>query len=105
MANRREQPRTKTRFELLCSTGRVEGHGLLGDISYSGARISETTIRPDLGTQVRLYVFVQPVSPFEIVGNVVRHTDDGFALEYKIVDPEVKRLVDDTAAIVGTSTI
>ena len=32
---------------------------------------------------------------------MVRTFENGFAIEYKDLDPEVRRLVDDAAAIVG----
>ena len=98
--NRRGQGRIRTQFETLYSAGRSEGAGILADISYSGAMIAEASLRPDVGEKIRLYVFVQPVSPFELIGNVVRHTEDGYAIEYEVLDPEVRRLVDDAAAIV-----
>jgi hypothetical protein len=50
---------------------------------------------------VRLYVFVQPVSPFELIGDVVRRGPRSFAIEYTVDSPEVRRLVDDVAAIVS----
>ena len=98
--NRRGQDRVRTQFETLYSAGRLEGSGILADISYSGAMIVEASLRPDVGEKIRLYVFVHPVSPFELIGNVVRHTEDGYAIEYEVLDPEVRRLVDDAAAIV-----
>ena len=100
---RRRYSRVRTKFELLYSAGQEEGTGVLSDISYSGALVEETLLRPAVGTRVRLYVFLQPVFPFEIIGDVVRHTHDGFALEYKLVDPEVRQLVDEAAAIVARS--
>ena len=103
MRLRRQGLRLATRFELLCSAGRQEGTGVLADISHSGARISETPLRPAMGTAIRLYVFVQPVSPVEVVGEVTRHTEDGFAIEYKTSDPALVRLLDDLAAIVGVA--
>ncbi len=104
MENRRGRGRVKTRFELLYSAGRTEGNGVLADISYSGARIDGTSFRPKIGARIRLYVFVQPVSPLEITGDVVRHTDDGFAIQYKTIsDPELQALIDDAAAIVDSS--
>ena len=105
MDDRREQQRVRTLFELLYSAGREEGHGLLADISYAGARISDTELRPEVGTQVRLYVFIQPVCPLEIVGEVTRLTEDGFVVEYEIVDPDVKQLIDEAAGIVRTSDV
>jgi hypothetical protein len=98
--NRRGDGRVRTQFETLYSAGRTEGAGILADISYSGALIAEASLRPEVGDKLRLYVFVQPVSPFELIGNVVRVTEDGFAIEYELSDPEVRRLVDDAAAIV-----
>jgi len=99
---KRSSLRFKTRFDSLYSTGAAEGAATLVDLSYSGARLDEVSILPELGTDVRLYVFVQPVLPFELEGKVVRHTENGFAIEYKVLDPEVRRLVDDVAAIVNS---
>jgi hypothetical protein len=98
--NRRGEGRVRTQFETLYSAGRTEGAGVLADISYSGALIAEASLRPEVGDKLRLYVFVQPVSPFELIGSVVRVTEDGFAIEYELSDPEARRLVDDAAAIV-----
>ncbi len=98
--NRRGEGRVRTQFETLYSAGRTEGAGIIADISYSGALISEASLRPEVGDKLRLYVFVQPVSPFELMGSVVRVTEDGFAIEYELSDPEVRRLVDDAAAVV-----
>lgn len=95
------EARIQTRFEALYSTGRREGAGVLVDISYTGALFHESSIKPELGTEVRAFVFVMPINPFEISGQVVRHTEDGFAIEYKDLDPIVRALVDDARAIVS----
>ena len=42
--------------------------------SYSGARLEEVSLWPAVGSEIRLYVFVQPVAPFEIIGHVTRKT-------------------------------
>jgi hypothetical protein len=97
---RRKDIRFKTRFDALFSSGPAEGAGVLVDLSYSGARLEEASLRPDLETSVRLYVFVQPVAPFELEGRVNRHTESGFVIVYEVSDPEVRRLVDDVSAIV-----
>ncbi len=99
---KRKQPRFRTHFDALYSTGPAEGAGVLVDLSYSGARLENVSQLhlPAVGTDVRLYVFVQPVAPFEILGRVVRVTESGFAIAYEIDDPEVRRLVDDVSAIV-----
>ena len=72
---RRKDIRFRARFDALISYGPAEGAGVLTDLSYSGARMEETSLRPYLGTSVRLYVFVQPVAPLELVGRVTRHTE------------------------------
>ena len=99
--NRRRSARIKTAFETLYSSEREEGAGVLTDISYRGALLEDTSIRPGLAAHVRLYVFLRPVDPFELVGSVVRHTSDGFAIEFEKLDPETRSLVDDVAAIVS----
>ena len=102
-SERRRDHRIKARFELLYGADRREGAGSLSDISYSGALVEATNFQPEIGTQVRLYVFVQPISPIELLGTVVRLTEDGgFAIEYEKPDDEICRLVDDAAAMVNT---
>jgi hypothetical protein len=99
--DQRKDPRFRTRFDALYSLDRAEGAGTLVDLSYTGARLEGVSIWPPLDTKVRLYVFIQPVSPFELTGHVVRLTESGFAIEYEVEDPEVRRLVDDVSAIVS----
>ena len=101
--DRRKTPRFKARFDALYSSGSREGAGVLAEISYAGVRLEETSIRPDVGTRVVLYVFVRPVQPFELAGEVVRHTERGFAVEIDPPSIEVRRLVDDVAAVVAVS--
>ncbi len=100
MQNRRREGRFTTRFDSLISSDRTEGTGVLADISYTGAVVEESTLKPELGHTIRLYVFVQPVAPIEVVGTVVRHTESGFAIGYEDLSDEVRRLVDDVAAMV-----
>ena len=100
--DKRRHPRTLTRFDALYSSGRREGAGVLADISYSGARLEQSSLTPEIGTAVRIYIFVQPVSPFELAGRVVRHTIDGFAVECESPDSAVRHLVDDVAAILAS---
>jgi hypothetical protein len=102
--NRRRGGRVVTQFESLFSAGRSEGSGTLADISYSGALIEGTSATPEIGKPLRIYVFVEPVSPFELVGTVIRHTDNGFAIEYPIPSEGIQRFVDDAAAIVNART-
>ena len=98
--NRRRDGRVQTRFESLYAAGRSEGTGTLADISYSGAMIENASSMPAIGKPLRVYIFVQPVAPFELVGTVVRHTEGGFAIEYPPLSEDGRRFVDDAAAIV-----
>lgn len=96
----RRSPRFRTRFDALISSGREEGAGALAEISYSGARVESASTQPPIGAQITLYIFVLPVSPFELSGRVTRHTDTGFAVTYDLFDADIRRLVDDVAALV-----
>ncbi len=100
----RKDTRFKTRFDALYASGRTEGAGVLADLSYSGARIEGASLCPRVGTRVRLYVFIQPISPFELIGHVVRSTESGFAIAYDVSDPGLRDLVDDIAAIVASGS-
>jgi len=79
-ADKRRNSRIRTHFETSYSSGREDGSGILANISYSGALLTHTSIQPRLGSQVRVYVLLSEDSPFEIVGQVVRHGEDGFAI-------------------------
>ena len=104
MENLRRDLRVQVAFDALYSHGRREGAGILVNFSYSGALIEDASLPPDVGTTVRVYIFVQPVAPFELVGEVVRHSgDQSFALEFKDLSPELRALVDDAAAIVAAA--
>ncbi len=107
--NDRRADRISIRLEAFYSFGRVEDDGVLADISYSGALIEGTKMQPEIGTRIVLHVHLSPPSafgatpPFELTGHVVRHHSTGFAIEYEDNhDPDLRRMVDDAAAIVAT---
>ncbi len=101
---KRRHVRFTTALNAHSSSGRGEGIGVLANISYCGALVEDASIKPSVGSKVRVYVFVEPVdpiapaSPYELVGRVVRHSSSGFAIEYDDADPEVHQLVDEAAA-------
>jgi len=97
----RRSLRFKTHFDVLYSSGAEEGTGVLSEISYAGAKLENSSLQPEVGTRVKLYVFVRPVMPFELEGHVARLTDSGFAIQYELFDPEIRRLVDDLCALVA----
>jgi hypothetical protein len=98
--DRRRSLRFRTRFDTLISAD-AEGAGVLSEISYAGAWLEEVSTTPPVGSKVTLYIFVQPVAPFELRGHVARVTDSGFAVMYELFDPDIRRLVDDVRAIVS----
>ena len=105
--NKRPDNRIPIRLAVVYSFGRIEGDGVLADISYSGALIEDANMEPEIGAPVVLYVYLKPPSafeaatPFELVGHVTRHSSTGFAIEYKDdLDPDVRQMVDDAAALV-----
>ena len=93
--------------------GRVSaqnGVGALTNISYSGALIEDTAVRPTIGTPIVLYMYLKPPRAFEaevpseLPGMVVRHSSDGFAVKFEDShDPDMRRMVDYAAAIVAVS--
>ena len=108
--NGRSADRVLTRLKAYCSYGRVEGTATLANISYSGALIENTTMRPEMGTRVVLHVHLKPpeafraATPFEVTGHSVRHSSTGFAIEFtNRFDPGVRRMVDDAEVILAAS--
>jgi hypothetical protein len=94
-------------LETYYSYDRVEGAGVVANISYSGVLIEQTPKQPQVGTPITLYVRLHPPtafeaqSPFELVGRVARHSPAGFAVQYaEGFDLALRRMVDDAAAVV-----
>jgi len=90
-----------------CSFERVEGTATLINISYSGALLQGTALRPGIGMPITLYMFLkqprafQAELPSELAGMVVRHSSDGFAVKFEDnLDPDVREMVDNAAALV-----
>jgi hypothetical protein len=98
----RSSPRVRTWFETHFSSQRQEGEGVLADVSYTGARLEDTGIRPSIGALAILYVCLpEDTKPFQLEGRVARHTDAGFAIEYEKPDQDTRRGVDRIAEMVG----
>ena len=98
----RRNPRMPTRFAIQFSSQRQEGKGVLANISYTGARVEETGIRPSIGALAILYVCLpDDLKPFQLEGKVARHTHAGFAIEYEKPDQDTRRGVDRIAEMVG----
>lgn len=98
---KRRGTRIKTRFKSLYSAGDQEGSAVLAEISYSGARLEDVEFGPSLGARVCVYVWLpRQAEPFELVGKVVRQTEDGFAIEYEKPGQDICHMVDAAALLV-----
>ena len=108
--DRRRENRVRISLKAYYSFNGIDGVGVLADVSYSGALIEDTSMQPEIGTPIVLYLYLKPpgsdkaVSPFKLTGHVVRHSSTGFAIEYKHhFDLDIRQLVDDAAAILAAS--
>ena len=97
-------------LKVYCSFERVEGAVTLVNISYTGALLGDTETRPEVGTRIDIYVCLEPsgalqsAPPTALIGVVVRHSSDGFAVKFENShDPDLRRMVDDAAAILTAS--
>ena len=109
-AENRKGRRVSTRFETLSTVEEPsdpaaalnQGIAMLSDISYTGARLHRTELNPPLGARIKVQIFLPSSSGvyFELEGDVVRHTTNGFAIQYPWPSPEICRLVDDAASLV-----
>ncbi len=107
--NRRHENRVPTPLKAYYSFGRVDGVGVLANLSYSGALIEDISTRPpEIGTPIVLCVYLvaprglEEVTPFKLTGHVVQHNSTGFAVKYEDNhDPDVRRMLDNAAAIVA----
>ena len=93
--DRRRSRRIKwTALHALHSSGRDEGDGFLTNISNAGALVEEVTSQPSIGNRVRLLVRLPDQAEFELVGRVVRHTENGFGIEFEKHYPILSHLID-----------
>ncbi len=111
--DRRHENRVPISLKAYYSFGRGDGVGVLADVSYSGALIEVEDIskRPEIGAPIALCVYLisppgsEEVTPFKLAGHVVRHSSTGFAVKYEDNhDPDVRRMLDDAAAIIAGPT-
>ena len=94
---KRRSPRTYACFETLVSSGRMEGSGVLCNVSSVGALVEEATAKPGIGSRVSLNVPLDDDLSFETSGSVVRHTESGFAIEFEKAPTDLLQLLEDRA--------
>ena len=95
-------------LKVYCSFGGVEGIASFIDISYSGALLGDTGLRPEVGTRIQFYLHLKPPcaseasKPSKLAGIVIRHSSDGFAVVFEESrDPVVREMLGAAAAIIA----
>lgn len=83
----------------------MDGIAALIDISYTGALLDVTEMRPVVGTPIQLYFYLEPPFAFEsssrseLAGTVTRHSPNGFAIKFEnSYDPYLIQVVDSVVA-------
>ena len=92
---RRRNIRTQVLFDTVYTSGRAEGEAILTDVSSTGARVEDASVRPPLHAEVRLVVLPLEAKEVRLVGVVVRHTVSGFAVRFKEPSPEALTLLEE----------
>ena len=81
---RRVAPRFKMQAPVEYRGQAAQGNGMTWDISSSGLRVDDASTRLDPGELARLRCsFFVGSFDVELVGNVVRHTNTGFAVQFR----------------------
>jgi len=102
--NRRRDGRFVAHFECNYAASRRKGTGVLSDLSRFGAFIDDASEVPGRGDLVTLRFEDYSESELVLYGWVTRHQSRGFAIEFDELEPEVLRLVEDLAALVGRAS-
>ncbi len=76
------------------TAGKIEGSGLILDVSLTGAHVREASHRLEAGTKVDMY-FLQEKTERRLhaVAEVMRETESGFAVRFLRVERELRCLV------------
>jgi hypothetical protein len=93
--DRRDLERKNIALNVLCSAGHEEGPGLLKDVSHHGAMVESTSVRPSVGDSVMILLRASPDdAPDVLHTSVVRHTDEGFAVKFRVPYSVVRNLIE-----------
>lgn len=97
-------PRFPAANRVTFSTGDTEGSGRLANLSETGALIRESTQRLYPGIKIRVRIEEGAgEGSVELQAAVVRETDDGFAVRFLQVAPELARILAEAARGLGTA--
>jgi hypothetical protein len=87
--------RLKTSFDAFYSAGREEGMGRLADVSISGALLEGANSRPRVGSMLQIKVLRPKSPPIELEAEVVRHSPNGFGVQFKRFTAQLGDLIAD----------
>ena len=88
VGEQRWKPRKQVDLLVLCWSGTP---ARLVNISLTGAELESPEIRPPAGALVKIELDSPAI---ELKGKVVRHTDEGFAIQFRSVTKEVADWID-----------
>jgi hypothetical protein len=90
----RSAPRKKVSLAVLCRSGVERGAGRMVNVSLSGALLEPTSIRPGQRAAVEI-LFAAPGArrSTELSGTVARHTETGFAIQFRGANDALRELV------------
>ena len=92
---RRDHPRAAPRapVQVHFSAGRIDGTGVLEDLSMSGGRIASASACPAPGARVELVLILSGTERVRAPAEVVRSTAKGFAVRFQRVAAELRDFV------------
>ena len=99
--NRRDSGRFDANFECVCAGTSQRGTGTLEDISRTGALIENTRVIPDRGEVVGLSLDLAGFGCIVLIGQMVRRTLTGFAIEFDHLDADAELFIDNVASLVN----
>ena len=68
----------------------MDGTGVIGDLSLSGAWIAEASASPATGTPIALFLDTGTGETVRATAEVVRRTAKGFAVRFPRLNPELR---------------
>lgn len=92
--NLRKARRIPVRFPACFHGRRVDGKGMVSNISQTGCLIEDAEPLVVAGGEVRLrFSLFDDSLPFELRGTVVRETPNGFAIRFTSLDPRTRQIL------------
>jgi hypothetical protein len=98
-SNQRTSGRIMVEVECYGAATRQKGSAQISDLSLNGAMVSHTNITPVRGELIGIS-FDAADGPILLIGWVVRHIDQGFAIEFDHLDQTATDFIDNCAAVV-----